>query len=115
MIEASARVATGRELVVDCILDTILSENNTNIWVKLTDLVIQTLKSKSRATPFRNSGLHLLNKLTNTVPSLDDLHPIMVSSPVVKLIEAIVLKDLNSKLEKKIDIAEVGFFSTLNT
>jgi len=39
----------------------------------------------------------------------------MISSPVVKVIEAIALGDLKDKLEKKISKAQVGFLPKLGT
>ena len=39
----------------------------------------------------------------------------MISSPIVKLIEAIALEDLKRALEPKIDAAQVGFLPSLNT
>ena len=39
---------------------------------------------------------------------LDDLRPVMISSPIVKIIKAVVLSELMVKLEGMIEMFQVG-------
>ena len=112
---AAATVSTGKGLALDCLPDVFLKCSPPKLMGKLVELVNSIFKEGVIPTPFRFARLHLINKLAGSIPSLDDLRPIMISSPIVKLIEAIALADLKQVLEPLIDSAQVGFLPTLNT
>lgn len=58
-------------------------------------LINHIFAQKVIPTPICHARLHLINKLKDgSVPSLNDLRPIMISSPIIKVIEAIALADL---------------------
>ena len=56
-----------------------------------------------------------LNKLKAGTPTLSDLRPIMISCPIIKMIESMTLQELKAKLESKISKAQVGFLPKLGT
>ena len=108
-------ISAGKGIGMDCIPDIILGTGDSRIVGKLAELVNFFFGSKRIYTPFKFARLHLLNKLKTGVPSLDDLRPIMISSPIIKIIEAIALEDLKEKLVPLIDRAQVGFLPKLST
>ncbi len=55
------------------------------------ELVNFILRKGATPASFSFARLHLINKLVGNIPTLDDLRPIMISSPITKLIEAIAL------------------------
>jgi exonuclease III len=113
--ELTEVISAGKGIGMDCIPDTILGIGDFRIVGKLAELVNLFFESKRIYAPFKFARLHLLNKLRTGIPSLDDLRPIMISSPIIKVIEAIALKDLKEKLEPLIDHAQVGFLPKLST
>jgi hypothetical protein len=113
--ELAGVVSAGKGIGIDCIPDVILGTGDSRIVRKLTELINLFFKTGRIYTPFKFARLHLLNKLKTGIPSLDDLRPIMISSPIIKIIEAIVLGDLKEKLEHLIDHAQVGFLPKLST
>jgi len=110
-------VSADKGLGIDCIPDQILNNNNPeeSITKKLTDLVNLIFRMKKIPTPFVFARMHLLNKLKGETPGLDDLRAIMISSPIIKLIEALVLQDLQSTLKPLICPAQVGFLPKYST
>ena len=112
---SAAMVSTGKGIGIDCIPDVILSIKKQGVLEKLKGLVDRIFEARSIPTPFKFARLHLLNKLKEGVPGLDDLRPIMISSPLIKLIEAIALQDLKKTLEPLIEPAQVGFLPGLST
>jgi hypothetical protein len=113
--ELAEVISTGKGIGMDCIPDIILGTGDSRIVRKLTELINLFFESKRICTPFKFARLHLLNKLKTEIPSLEDLRPIMISSPIIKIIEAIALGDLKEKLEPLIDRAQVGFLPKLST
>jgi len=113
--EIAGVISAGKGIGMDCIPDMILDTGDSRIMTKLTELINLFFKTGRIYAPFKFARLHLLNKLKTGVPSLDDLRPIMISSPIIKIIEAIVLGDLKGKLEHLIDHAQVGFLPRLST
>jgi hypothetical protein len=108
-------ISSNKGLGVDCIPDTILQDARTEIRDKLVAFLNCMFKRDSIPTPFSCARLHLLNNLKMGTPGLEDLRPIMISSPIVKLIEAIALQELKSKLEPIIHSTQTGFISGLGT
>jgi len=115
VLDAAKMVSIGKGLGIDCIPDQILRDTNEVITKKLTDLVNLIFKSKKIPTPFAFARLHLLNKLKGVTPGLDDLRPIMISSPVIKIIEALILQDLKRTLVPMICPAQTGFIPEYST
>jgi len=115
VLAAAKSISTGKGLGIDCIPDTLLKMGDPDVMIKLTELVNIVLERKYVPSPFRLARLHLINKLREGTPGTEDLRPIMISSPVIKLIEAIALSDLKITLEDKINPSQVGFLSGLNT
>ena len=113
--ELAGVISAGKGIGMDCIPDVILGTGDSRIVRKLAELVNLFFKTGRIYTPFKFARLHLLNKLKTGIPSLDDLRPIMISSPIIKIIEAIALGDLREKLEHLIDHAQVGFLPKLST
>lgn len=81
----------------------------------MTERINKIFEDGKIPTPFKFSRLHLLNKLKTGLPILDDLRPIMISSPTIKLVEGIALMELKLKLEPKIAEPQVGFLPELGT
>lgn len=115
LLRAAQSVSVGKGLGIDCIPDVLLKLATPEVLVKLTAFVNTIFSRRAIPTPFKFARLHLLNKLRGGVPGLDDLRPIMISSPIMKLIESIALHDLKETLEPKITASQVGFLSTLST
>ena len=82
---------------------------------RLVGLINSILSKGAIPAPFCQSRLHLLNKLKTGIPSLGDRRPIMISSPIVKLIESLALQELKAKLQSGISKAQVGFLPKLGT
>jgi len=113
---AAELVSSGKGLGIDCVPDVLLKMSLPRILEKLVEFVNVVFRRKMIPAPFRFARLHLINKLKDgMIPGLDDLRPIMISSPLVKLIEALALLDLKRVLETKINLAQVGFLPGLNT
>jgi len=108
-------ISSGKGVGIDCIPDSIPDTKDLDIMRKLTEFVNLVFRRRLVPSPFRFSRLHLINKLKVGVPELDDLRPIMISSPLIKLIEAIALCNLREVLEPLIHSAQVGFLSGLST
>jgi hypothetical protein len=115
VVELAEGISAGKGIGMDCIPDLILGTGDPRIVRKLVELVNLFFRSKRINAPFKFARLHLLNKLKTGIPSLDDLRPIMISSPIIKIIEAIALRDLKERLEPLIDHAQVGFLPKLGT
>jgi len=115
LLKAAKSISTGKGLGMDCIPDVLLKLAVPEVSQKLAGLVNTILRKKVVPAPFKFARLHLINKLGGGVPGLEDLRPIMISSPIVKLIEAIALTDLKKTLEPRITASQVGFLSTLST
>ena len=114
---AAELVSSGKGLGIDCIPDRILDVKDPGgiVIKKLTELVNLVFGAKKIPTPFVFARLHLLNKLKGETPGLEDIRPIMISSPIIKLIEALILEDLQNTLEPQICPAQVGFIPKYNT
>ena len=114
--DACSIIAKGKGLGMDSLPDTILSIENTELKAKLLELINKIFTEyKIIPSPFRNARLHLLNKLKCGLPTTEDLRPIMISSPIVKVVEAVALIKLKEKLVDKISTPQVGFLPTLGT
>ena len=113
---AARSIKINKGLALDCISDSILSRSLPSFVARrLADLINSILARGSIPTPFCLSRLHLLNKLKSGLPGLGDLRPIMISSPIMKLIESIALNELKEKLEGRITKSQVGFLPKLGT
>ena len=110
-----ALISSNKGLGIDCIPDTILQDNQPEVRRKLVDFVNSLFKKSEIPIPYNCARLHLLNKLKSGVPSLEDLRPIMISSPIIKLIESIALKELKGKLEPQICSTQTRFITGLGT
>jgi len=109
---SSARlVSSNKGLAIDCVPDAIFRIFVPGFRAKLVDLVNLIFKSGRIPESFSCARLHLLNKLKSGTPSVEDLRPIMISSPIIKLIEAIALRELKDRLEPQIGAAQTGFIS----
>jgi hypothetical protein len=113
--ECLEAVSQGKGLGTDCIPDIILQLPVPELREKLRQFIDTVFEIRMIPAPFNCARLHLLNKLKAGVPTLEDLRPIMITSPLIKLIEAIALKELKSKLEPSITAAQTGFISKLGT
>ncbi len=115
--QAAGLVSLGKGLGIDCIPDRILDAKDPEgiVIKKLTELVNLVFGTKRIPTPFVFARLHLLNKLKGEIPGLEDLRPIMISSPIIKLIEALILEDLQNTLVPLICLAQVGFIPNYST
>ena len=111
VLECAKMISHGKGLSMDCISDTILQSTNPHIREKLLQFVNMVFRDKKVPEPFNCARLHLINKLKIGIPGLDDLRPIMITSPLVKLVESIALKELKIKLEPEIAAAQTGFIS----
>ncbi len=110
-----ALISSNRGLGIDCVPDTILQDDRPEIREKLVGFVNTIFKRTSIPIPFSCARLHLLNKLKSGTPGLEDLRPIMITSPIIKLIESIALKELKERLEPLICSAQTGFLTGLGT
>jgi hypothetical protein len=108
-------ISCGKGMGMDCIPDTILHLPHPKLRRKLRQFVNAIFKDRMIPPPFSYARLHLLNKLKSGVPSLEDLRPIMITSPLIKLIESVALVELKSKLEPAITASQIGFVSKLGT
>ncbi len=109
-------VSVNKGLGIDCIPDTILQDVRPEIKMKIVEFINIMFRRRSFIpTPFSCARLHLLNKLKSGTPGLEDLRPIMITSPIVKVIEAIALQELQRKLEPLIAPAQTGFVSGFGT
>jgi hypothetical protein len=116
LAEACSIISRGKGLSIDAIPDTILSVSNPEMRNKILELVNKIFTEyKIVPSPFRSVRLHLLNKLKEGLPTMDDLRPIMISSPIMKAIEAMALTELKSKLELEIATPQIGFLNPLRT
>jgi hypothetical protein len=98
--KASSTISKGKGLGIDMIPDSLLCSGSPRLLAKLVELINGFFHRESIPSPFCFSRLHLINKLKDgTVPTLNDLRPIMISSPIVKVVESIALVDLKLKLE----------------
>jgi len=70
-----------------------------DLWTSLKQ--ISNIHFESRLIP--------LNKLHPNIPSRKDLRPIIVTSPIVKLIEAALLPKLKDYLIKQLHPGQIGF------
>ena len=113
--ECLGMISYGKGMGMDCIPDTILQLPVPRLKDKLRQFVNTVFRERNIPAPFNCARLHLLNKLKSGIPGLDDLRPIMITSPLVKLIESIALTELKSKLEPAITVAQTGFISKLGT
>jgi hypothetical protein len=109
--QAAAMVSTNKGLGMDCIPDTILHSRNPVLRRKLIAFIDLIFCTRSIPLPFCCARLHLINKLGAGVPSIDEIRPIMVTSPLLKLIEAVALAELKEKIEPKISKPQVGFLT----
>jgi len=110
-----ALISSNKGLGVDCIPDTILQDDRPEVRGKLVSFVNLLFRKTEIPTPYNCARLHLLNKLKSGTPGLEDLRPIMISSPIIKLIESIALKELKEKLESQICSTQTGFITGLGT
>lgn len=110
-----AMISSNKGLGMDCIPDTILQDDRLKVKEKLVGFVNLVFGKSAIPAPYSCARLHLLNKLKTGTPGLEDLRPIMITSPIVKLIEAIALRELKDKLEPRICSAQTGFISGLGT
>jgi len=99
----------------DCLPDTLLQTPDPRIINKVFKFVNAVFKMKKIPEPFQCARLHLINKLRFGTPSIEDIRPIMISSPLMKLIESIALEEIRRKLEPAITSAQIGFISGLGT
>jgi len=56
-----------------------------------------------------DSRLIPLNKIHPQIPSRKDMRPIIVTSPLIKLVEACLLPDLTTYLIEKLHHSQTGF------
>ena len=113
--ECLGMISYGKGMGMDCIPDVILQLPFPRLKNKLRQFVNAVFRDRKIPAPFDCARLHLLNKLKSGIPGLDDLRPIMITSPLVKLVESIALTELKSKLEPAITAAQTGFISKLGT
>ena len=99
----------------DCIPDVILHSCNSLLRKKLRKFVNAVFTLREIPQPFNCARLHLLNKLKSGIPGLDDLRRIMITLPLVKLIESIALVELKNVFEPAITAAQTGSISDLST
>lgn len=109
-----SKIARDKGLGIDALPNSIMLSKSSLIKEKLNDLVIGILREGVISTPFKFARLYPLNKLKNGLPGLDDLRSIMVSSPIVKIIEFLALIDPERTLQGKISSPQVSFLSELN-
>jgi hypothetical protein len=114
--QAASVISSNKGLGIDAIPDLLLKSDSETVMRRITDLVNRFFDRGFIPAPFCYARLHLLNKMKDsTLPGLDDLRPIMITSPIVKIIEAIALRDLKKRLEPEISSCQVGFISEQNT
>ena len=80
---------------------------------KLTDLWSLPLHSFPELEETWNTRLVPLNKVFPEVPTRKEMRPIAVQSPMVKLLEARFLPDLQTYLNKKLDRSQIGFIQKM--
>ena len=108
-------ISSDKRMGTDCIPDVILHSSNPLLRKKLRKFVNSVFALREIPQPFNCARLHLLNKLKSGIPGLNDFRPIMITSPLVKLIESIALVELKNILEPAITAAQMGFISDLGT
>jgi Reverse transcriptase (RNA-dependent DNA polymerase) len=100
---------------MDCIPDVLLTYDSPLVVSLITRFINECFQAGHIPAPFRTARLHLINKVPFCTPTLDDLRPIMISSPLIKVMEAIALRELKQKIEPLICRAQVGFQSKMST
>ena len=108
-------ISQGKGMGLDCIPDTILKLPISALQNKLLQFTNLVFKNQHIPSAFSCARLRLLNKLKVGTPTIDDLRPIIIISPMIKLIESIALKELKAKLEPEITAAQTGFIQKLGT
>ena len=53
--------------------------------------------------------------MPSSIPGVDDLRPFMISSPLIKVIEAVALVELKSVIEPQLSRAQIGFQTKMCT
>lgn len=113
--EAIRAIKCNKGLGIDCISDSIFNQALDMVMDKIVRLANDIFRRGRIPSPFKFARLHLINKLKAGLPTTEDLRPIMISSPIIKLLESIALIELKEKIECKIGRAQVGFLPELST
>jgi len=115
-VEETARtINLNTGLGMDCIPGSMLQTPCPTIRAKLTEVINHIFKLGTIPLRFSCARLHFINKLKAGIPTIDDVLPIMISSPIVKMIEAVVLRELKEILEPRIAKNQVGLLSRQST
>ncbi len=101
------KLSSGKAISYDGITDSIFRKKFhkksacifRDLWKKLKE--IPNIHFESRLIP--------LNKLHPQIPTRKDMRPIIITSPVIKLIESSLLPDLSQYLTEKLHPGQVGF------
>ena len=114
--ELMRNISTNKALALDGISDILFKEENIDqSREKLYDLWNINWSQVPRVDSFFKNRLIPLNKNHPKLPGPKDFRPIVVSSPVVKLLEARLLPKIRDYLKNKLYRGQIGFTPGLGT
>jgi len=102
-----SKISTGKALTWDGLSDSIFKKS----WIEKSSKIFADILQNLNSIPDHHfeSRLIPLNKIHPNTPSRKDLRPIIVTSPLIKIIEACLLPDLTSYLIEKSHHSQTGF------
>lgn len=115
--KAMERVSRNKALSHDLLPDTVFDPKCESIVDAMTLLVNSCFREVYIPDEAATSRLHVVNKDKNSTPNLKNLRPIMINSPLRKLMEALLLPELQTKLieGKVLDQSQTGFIPGCGT
>ena len=109
-------ISTNKALAFDGVSDVIFCQENINqASQKLSDIWNINWNEIPGSDVFFKSRLIPLNKCHPNLPGPKDFRPIVVSSPIVKLLEARLLPKIRGYLRKEMYRGQIGFTPDLGT
>lgn len=109
-------ISSNKTLAFDGVSDTIFNKENINLSSSiLFDVWNTDWNQIPEANIFFKSRLVPLNKSHPHLPSPKDFRPIIVASPVIKLLESRLLPKIRDYLKESLYRGQIGFTSGLGT
>jgi len=110
-------ISKNKALGNDLIPDVIFNPEDKAVVKVTTELINYSFSQKHLPAIISESRLLTLNKSLNEIATLENLRPILITSPLKKILEAIILDKLKLKLigEKIINTAQTGFIPECGT
>jgi putative lipoic acid-binding regulatory protein len=114
---ALERISTNKALSHDLLPDTVLDHRIPELVDSMHCLVNYCFRGRFFPEEAAISRLHVINKDSGSQPCLSNLRPIMICSPLRKLMEAIILPKLEDRLitQKIIAKSQTGFMPGCGT